>query len=389
MAKTKTPPVGRRAGTSKLHGIPLDDDGGAILSTDSFDAVLASGTLAPTEPDQEFVATAGRAVVTFLKGLGEFFLQARTIETKAKQTLGIAQELQKIGTPKTQAADEGVQLFIKTTNEQKKAAEALWSITTVVHGFHRRLTARRAVATDAIEQANAIANKLHNDYVDTENRRIAREADERRRALEAEERRKRDEEAAAAAKEAERLEAAAPTVSAREQAFINYYLADTRPGREARAASLAGFKDPAASAQRLLTLPKILTALEARRAADEVRQQAAAKAQAPISVDVPVERPRVSSAAGLSSRTRWGATVLDAGLLTDAVFVEFGTTLAAWIGKPVDEATVRGFLKGYAGQIPRDVLAVDESIVRKYGESLHEAIDRWPGVVHTKNTKGV
>jgi hypothetical protein len=136
-------------------------------------------------------------------------------------------------------------------------------------------------------------------------------------------------------------------------------------------------------------LPKILTALEARRAADEVRQQAAAKAQAPISVDVPVERPRVSSAAGLSSRTRWGATVLDAGLLTDAVFVEFGTTLAAWIGKPVDEATVRGFLKGYAGQIPRDVLAVDESIVRKYGESLHEAIDRWPGVVHTKNTKGV
>jgi hypothetical protein len=389
MAKTKTPPVGRRAGTSKLHGIPLDDDGGAILSTDSFDAVLASGTLAPTEPDQEFVATAGRAVITFLKGLGEFFLQARSIEAKAKQTLGIAQELQKIGTPKTQAADEGVQLFIKTTNEQKKAAEALWSITTTVHAFHRRLTARRAVATDAIEQANVIANKLHNDYVDVENRRIAREAEEKRRALEAEERRKREAEAAAAAQEAERLEAAAPNVSAREQAFINYYLADTRPGRDSRAAQLAGYKDPAASAQRLLALPKILTALEARRAADEVRQQAAAKAAAPISVDVPVEKPRVSSAAGLSSRTRWGATVLDAQLLHEAMFIEFGVALAAWLGKPVPDSTILDFVTHHAPRIPFDVLVVDESAVRKYGEQLHEQIDRWPGVVHTKNTKGV
>jgi hypothetical protein len=409
MAKTTTKrssngsAAARRPGTSKLRGRPIDDDG-AIAFDDDDQAFVAGDVPAPgftiqhgpgeittatAEPDQEFVAAAGKAVLGFLKGLGEFFLTARTIESKAQAALVAAKKLDAAGTPATMDADEAIQHFIKDTTEQKKAAEAHWTITTTVHQFHRRLTARRAIATDALDAANAIGNKLHNAYVAAENKRIADEADRKRRELEAAEQKRRDEEAAAAAKEAEKLEAAAPEVSARETAFINYYLAERgRPGCDARAAQLAGYKDPAASAQRLLASPKILAALEARRQADEIRQQQAAKARAPIAVDVPDQKPQVSRSAGLSSRTTWGATVLDAQLLADAVFVEFGTALAAWLGKPVEETVVRSFLKTHNPSIPRDVLLIDASVVRDYGSQLHEQIDRWPGVVHTKNTKG-
>jgi hypothetical protein len=386
--------------TSKAKRVvDLDDvDDGAVMAGDQM-AVripLAQGDFRAlddselTEPDQAFVAEAGIAVRGFLNKLGAFFTEARALEAKATQTLGIAKELDKIGTPATMAADEGVQLFIKSTNDQRKAAEEHWSITTKVSQFHRRLTARRAVTTDALEEANTIANKLHNSYVANEERRIAREADEKRRALEAEERRRREAEAEAAAREAERIELDAPEVKPRELAFINYYIAEMgRPGCDARAAQLAGYKSPADAAMKLLASPKIIAALEARRQADEIRRQQDAKARAPISVDVPREKPLVSRSAGLSSRTRWGADVLDAQALTNAVFVNFGEALASWIGKPVPRETVADFLKAYRGEIPRDVLAVDESAVRKYGESLHELIDRWPGVRHTKNTKGV
>lgn len=392
-SKVKKSYVGDGRASRFISNRELEDDGSAVMVGDVIPAPgkpqqLAGADLA--EPDQEFVAVAGQAVLTFLKGLGAFFLTARTIETNAKTALVEAKKLDATGTPKDQAADEIVQRFIKSTTEQKKAAEAHWSITTTVHGFHRRLTTRRAVATDALEEANAITNKLHNAYVAAEERRIADEADRRRRELEAAEQKRRNDEAAAAAAEAERLEAAAPEVSARETAFINYYIAEMgRPGCDARAAQLAGYKEPAAAAMKLLAAPKILAALEARRQAEEIRIQQQNKARMPISVDVPHEKARVSTSVGLSSRTTWGATVLDAKFLADAVFIEFGASLAAWIGKPVTPEIVGQFLKSYQGQIPRDVLEVNESAVRKYGESLHEKIDLWPGVVHTKNTKGV
>lgn len=391
--------MAKRTGKAK-RVVDLDGvDDGAVMAGDQM-AVrvpLAQGDFRAlddselTEPDQAFVAEAGVAVRSFLNKLGAFFSEARALEAKATQTLGVAKELDKIGTPKTMAADEGVQLFIKNTNDQRKAAEEHWSITTKVSQFHRRLTARRAVTTDALEEANTIANKLHNNYVAAENRRIAEEADRKRRELEEQERQRRQKEADDAAREAERIELAAPEVKPRELAFINYYIAEQgRPGCDARAAQLAGYKSPAEMAMKLLALPKIIAAIEARRQADEIRKQQEAKARVPISVDVPREKAAVSKVAGLSSRTTWGAQVLDAQALTDAIFIEFAQAAVMWsTGKSIDEATAREFLKAYNGQIPRDVLVVDESAVRKHGESLHELIDRWPGVRHTKNTKGV
>lgn len=374
-------------------GRVLNDDGGAVMLGDGISIGNLNINALTAEPDQEFVETAGRAVLTFLKGLGAFFLTARSIEAEAKQSLGIAQELQKIGTPKTEAADEGVQLFIKKTTEQKKAAEAHWAITTTVHGFHRRLTARRAIATDAIEKANTIANQLHNAYVAAEQRRVAEENERRRREAEAAEQKRRDEEAARAAAEAERIEAEAPTLSRREEAFVNYfYGSPVGTPKQAldsaeRAARLAGYRDPAKAAAQLVVAQKVIDALKARQAAEEIRQQQRAKAAAPVHVDVVQEAPRVAGV--VSPRTRWGAEVLDAQRLTDAIFIEFGAAVAALVGKPVEDSVIATMLQHHHPSIPRDVLAVDESAVRKYGESLHELIDRWPGVRHTKSTKGV
>lgn len=324
------------------------------------DLADATEALATQNPDEVFVHSAGLAVVQFLRGVTAFFATATTIERNAEGVLALAEQMQK-KPPTNVAEDIIVQDFVRMTTADKKAAEEHWKITATISQFHRRMTGARARATDKLETANAIGNRLHNAYVETERARAAAEQDRLRR--EAEEKARADQQAeqARAAAEALRIEQEAPELSPRENVFVDTLLLT---GDAFKAASKADYAQPRSTAEKLLALPKIIAAIEARRKAEDVRRQAAAKAAIPLDVQHETVRPNIGRAAGASDRTTHSAELVDERALVDAV--------------------IRGGLG-----IPSDLLVVDEAKLNEYARSLHELVNRWPGVRYKKTTKVV
>jgi len=313
--------------------------------------------------DEKFVVQAGTGVMAFLKSVAGFFLAASTMEANAKTTLSVALAL---APPKTPDEDERIQRFVKDTNDQKKIVEEHWKVTTVISGFHRRMTAARARATDPLERAAGIGNQLHQRFKEDAERAAKIEQDRIRR--EAEEQAARDRQA-----ELDRLEADAvaaeeksPKLSEREQAFVDFYCDRQSMAYDnaQRAATMAGFKGKnlVAISGRLLSLEKIRVAIEAKTKAREIRLQAAAQAAAPVQANVPTIAPAVQRASGTSERTYYSAELLDEKALIDAV------------------------CEGRLG-IPRDVLRVHQPTLNGYAKSMGDLIQRWPGVKLKKDTK--
>jgi hypothetical protein len=300
----------------------------------------------------------GSAIHGFVGGRVSFFNKAQTLERHAKSNLQTAATWPP---PKTAEEDVQIQTFCKQVSAHRKAIAEHWEITSVIHRFHRRLTAARDRGIQADERAAEIANGLHNRYVEDERRKAQLEEDRRRR--EAEERARRDRQAELDRLEAEAVKAeeASPALSEREELFRDYIVAGL-PQQDA--ARRAGYKDPLAASARLMGSDKIRNAITAKQQAMRARQQADAVKASPVAVETPAVRPNIERASGASDRTTHGAEVVDAQALIEAVF------------------------EGKYG-IPRDVLMVNPVKINEYGRSLHELIDRWPGVRYTKKTRVV
>lgn len=314
----------------------------------------------PVTEDQQLTQTDGGVIGAWVGSLGRFFTTALELETGAKASLATARALT---LPATPDADEALQRFIKGTTADRKAVEAHWEITSVIHRFHRRLTARRDVAAKALEEANAIGNRLHMQYVDTEKARIAAEERRQREAAEFQARQEREAELARLEEEALQAEERSPELSDRERQFVALYCGPNSlyAGRGQACAVACSYKDALKTAARLLSNPKIQAAIKVAQEAAALRAQAAARAAAPVEVEAPRVASNLVRAAGAFDREQWTGEILD-----QAAFVE-------------------AFRSGQYG-IPGDVLQINPAKLNEYARSLHEKLDRWPGVRAKRKT---
>lgn len=315
---------------------------------------------APVNPDLALVDQDRGSLQEFLTGLTRFFGRARVLELKAKATLTTARTLQP---PKSGDEDAHVQTFIRTANAGRKEVEEHWSITTVVHGLHRKLTAARARATTPYEDAATIAQGLHNRYAEEAKRKAREEEDRLRREAEARARQDRERELEQLEQQALDAEAATDGLSEREDTFVAEY---HRTHDGYRAASQAGYAQPRSQAERLLANPKILRALQAFKERDATRRQAEAIRTAPVRVETPVVKPDLVKAG--SDREHKAAEIFDADAFLAAVV---DPTTRAKLGIPVD------------------TIAPNAVKLNEYARSLGELINRWPGVRLKKTTKTI
>ncbi len=321
--------------------------------------------LVPQTPETElgFVRQVGDAVVAWLKGAAAFLKRADQYEARAAEVLALAKTLK----PATNGAEDvKLQEFILTCNRGKSTVESHWNgsktepgPTVLLHRLHRRATAKRDRAIQDLDDANAIANKLHNQWTQAERDRAEAETRRLQAIEDAKAQAKRDKELAELEAIALKQEAASEDLSEREQKFVIAIAVNYDPALAARE---AGYKDAAVTAERLLKSRKIVKAIAARQEANAVRQQAQAIAAAPVVATVVEVQADVQKAAGAKDVTRWKAKIENEQAFINAVFA------------------------GEAG-IPRDVLCIDVSKLNQYARDLKHVINRWPGVKAVPDTK--
>lgn len=200
--------------------------------------------------------------------------------------------------------------FIRGAKQLQRKIEEHWSrITRSVDDLKKNLlTLKRqdlAPVEDAIKSATAVALS----YETIERERVRVEEERVRREAEATARVKREKEQRELEQAALKAEAGSKDLSEREQTFVDFYV---RGSSAEKAAGLAGYKDPAGQATRLLATPKIVKAIAATRTAAEIRTQAAAKREAPLDV-APTQKveSQLGKAAGVRTTTNYSAAVDD------------------------------------------------------------------------------
>ena len=317
-------------------------------------------------PEESIAVTDGGKITSFVRNAAAFFAMARTLETEARDRL---QRARAFAMPKDAQQDVDLQLFIRECSAGKKAVVEHWEITSIIHGLHKRLVAARKRGEDGNEEAAGIAQRMHNQYVEQEQRRAREEEDRRRREAQAAADAERARELAALEQQAIDAEAGSADLSDREARFV----ALVCQGLGARAAAEnAGFKDAVKSGERLMAAAKIQAAIEAKRAAVSMRQQAEAVKQRPVAIQDVKVQPNIAHVG--SDRTTWGAEIYDGAALRAAAIED---EMLHRAGQP----------RKYG--IPREVLMVNPVQVNEHARSLHELIDAWPGCRHTKKTRTV
>lgn len=306
------------------------------------------------EPEVGLILEDSNVVEKFKAGLTAFFTRARALELTANANLEKAKLLKP---PAAMADDEKIQFLIKNFGADKRDAVDHWDITLKLSRFHKRLVAARKRSEEPNDEAIRLATDLHNTYVEGERRRVAAENERIRREAEQKAADDRAAELAELERKAVAAEEAAPDLSEREQLFVEAYM---RHGDAVRAAREVHYAQPRTTAERLLSLPKILAACDAVKRAEVLREQAAAVKEKPLDVQAKTVKAEVSNAGG-HDRSTHSAELLDERLLIEAI------------------------LGGRHG-IPSDILTVDQAKLNSYARSLFEVINRWPGVRYKKTT---
>lgn len=324
---------------------------------------------APLSDEQALVKQDGDLIRTFIGGAVTFFTKAGVLERQAKERLDIARQRKAsidAGTPITRELDEKIQIDLRADKMTRESIDSHWTIAQAVSRFHKRLTGARERAGKLADEAAEINQALHNGYV-REQQRIAREKEEKaRRDEEARLRAEQEAEAARLDEEALKAEATSPTLSDREEAFVNGII--NRGLSPFEAAKAAQFKKPAAEADRLMASRKIQQALDAKKAAVAAREQAAATRDREVNVVVEKVRPNVSRVGGGFDRKTWSGVVDDE---------------ASFIAAVLDPLT-----RTKLG-IPADVLTINLPKLNEYARALHEKMNAWPGVHADENTNSV
>lgn len=306
-------------------------------------------------PELMIVEQNGSVVRDWLGAARQFFRETQEMELAAKSFLMRAESL---AVPTNGDQDEQLQAFIRDGNSGIKAIEAKWTITRVLHQLHGMAVAGRKRGTDAYLNGVTIGNRLHNQWSDNEKRRAQQESDRLRREAEANAARERQEELDRLEREALRAEAQSDDLSAREQEFVDRV---TNGGNTSvLAARYAGYKDPEGAAARLMNTPKIKAAIEGKIIAKRARQQQTALKESPVQVESTIVDVQPDTRGG--DRTTWSADILD------------------------ERAFVQAVVSGQHG-IPLDCLTINQVRLNELARSLHENMDRFPGVRARKTTR--
>jgi len=302
------------------------------------------------------VATLG----SFLTNIAGFLTTARRLEDRALDTLDVAKQLRQ---PTSKDEDEAIVATVRQWTAERREATNHWDARSVVFSLHKRLIAAFQRADRPMEDAIALGTRLHNDWVAAEAQRVRLEEQRKRDAHEALEREARAAELRKLEEAALEAEASSPDLSERERVFVAAFVASSRHGASAgNAARAAGFKNPDATASRLLATPKVIAAFAAHDRAVELRQQAAAVIAKPIVIADVTVQPEVAASA---DRTTYRAELFDEGAFLAACLAP---------GNPY--------------RIPaRDLLTVKQAELTARARSMGEAINHWPGVRLISNTK--
>lgn len=252
---------------------------------------------------------------------------------------------------RSKADHQGALEFIRSAKQLKRKIEDHWSaITRNVDELKRNLLDLKRKDVEPVETAIEVATRVALVYSNEEERRVREEQDRLRREAEARAQQTRERELAEQEALALKLEAESPALSAREAIFVDAILAGLTSDR---AAVRAGYKDQAASSLRLMNTQKILDAIEAKKAAIAIREQAEAQRRQPLDVVTETVQKQVAKVAGTRNTTSWSAAVDDLDRLIDAVV---------------------------AGRAPRAALKADTVYLNGQAEQLHEAFDTaFPG----------
>ena len=330
-----------------------------------------SAKLQVVEPDVvgqyehlELVRSLQDSITMFFRGAGVFFKGASVLREEAKLMLVRAEALT---VPTDDASDKIVQRVVIDSTKGRKANTEHWEpITKTFHKVHKVLTGGRGEAEKDFASAASIGNRHHSDYVSEQERKARIEQQRLDRKAREDAQRERDEETRRLEEERLTLEADSPTLSEREQRFVNAY---DFHGDTVRAERQAGYK--AGYGAKLLDREKIQTALELLVKTREVaRQQEVVKTAPVIPKATAVVRSTVSHVVGAGSRKQRGAKIYDEAALIEAILGQAANPPGE--GEPV---------------IPTDVLTIKPPKVNEYARSLGRVINEWPGVRFTEETK--
>lgn len=224
-----------------------------------------------------------------------------------------------LGLMVTDRASHGDALeFIRGCKQLKRKIDDHWSrITRSVDDLKRNLLTMKRTDLEPVESAIAMVEKRALDYDNEQRRREQEAADAARRQAEADAKAKRERELAEHEAQALKFEQDSPTLSAREQVFVQQLLAGVA---HTRAAQIAGYADAEKQGARLMASQKIIDAVQAKRTAAAIRQQAEAHRQAPLQTvqAKPVESQRAKTV-GVRVTTTRSAEVVNLDALIDAV----------------------------------------------------------------------
>lgn len=303
------------------------------------------------------LTTRQSAIALFLGRAAEFFQTARGLEVRAVDTLA---RMKARPAPTTAEQDAALQLDIQEAGREKRGLLAHHhDVTSAVFRLHRLLTAYRDRGAKLLDEAQEIGNARHNTWTEAARRAAAAEQDRIRRAAEEQARADRARELAEFDADALRLEMEnTEELSSRENLFVLNIVAGMPTAQAARE---AGYKSDA-HGDILLGRDKVTAAIAARRQAKALREQAVSVQAMPLDVQVADVKPDIIKAAGAHDRTTYSAEVLDEAAFIEAIF------------------------SGQYG-IPRDCLQINRPKLNGYASSLHELINRWPGVIARKSTK--
>lgn len=324
------------------------------------DVVDADAALIQAIPELVPTRADSMTISEFIASLTPFFQTARTLEVAAKATLHRARS----SAPPTNADEDAVmQSEIRQCSAEKKRHEDHWKIKTTLYHFQRRIVTAAKRGTDALDEAAAIWQRHHNTFAEAERRKAQAEQDRLRREAEARAQAERTAELARLEQQALDAEAASADLSERELRFVAFYLVC---GSAESAARSAGYKDAINVGARLISTPKILAAIDARRQAIALRDQQTAVKDAPLDVQVPTVAPNIAKVG--TDRTTKSAEVYDPEAFMAAV-LDPRTRMA--LGIPATCATF------------------DQVELNRQARDLGDLISRWPGCRLVKKTTTV
>lgn len=309
--------------------------------------VVDVGTLTPVERDSS-------SVLNFLRGFKQFLQRAGTLEADARLALMTAKTWTK---PTSKEEDQALVEAVRQVKVDQKAFQREWEVTTLLSRFHKQLTSKRNVGDEDYDEAIRLGENHHDGWVRDEEKRVAEEARRDRERAEAEAEAKKQAELQRLDDEATALEKSMPTLSEREQHFATFIANNNPPTMSAR---VAGFQSPEATAVRLLSTEKIITAIRLLQEKHAVEQQRKATAAAPVKVAT--QKPEKAQVAAASTYT-WSAEVYDE---------------EAFIAAALDPMT-----RVKLG-IPAKALTFKQAELNAWARELHERIDHVPGLRHKK-----